>query len=57
LAAIPDGDVSADIKMPDSASIALQHKLDPRWTLLADVTRTGWSKFKDLTIVRDTVRR
>jgi len=38
LAAIPDGDVSADIKMPDSASIALQHKLDPRWTLLADVT-------------------
>src|SRR5882762_4499455 len=54
LAAIPDGDVSADIKMPDSVSVALQHRLDPRWTLLADVTRTGWSKIKDLTIVRDT---
>jgi long-chain fatty acid transport protein len=54
LAAIPDGDVSADIKMPDLASVALQHKLDPRWTLLADVSRTGWSKIKDLTIVRDS---
>jgi long-chain fatty acid transport protein len=54
LAAIPDGNVSADIKMPDSASVAVQHKLDPRWTLLADVSWTGWSKIKDLTIVRDS---
>jgi long-chain fatty acid transport protein len=46
--------VSVDIKMPDSESIALQHRLNPGWTLLADVTRTGWSKIKDLTIVRDT---
>src|SRR6266849_6631417 len=52
--AVPSGNVSIDIKMPDSASIALQHRLNPGWTLLADVTRTGWSKIKDLTIVRDT---
>ncbi len=51
---VPSGDVSVDIKMPDSESIALQHRLNPGWTLLADVTRTGWSKIRDLTIVRDT---
>src|SRR5258708_8641892 len=50
----PSGNVNVDIKMPDFESIALQHRLNPGWTLLADVTRTGWSKIKDLTIVRDT---
>jgi long-chain fatty acid transport protein len=47
--------VSIDIKMPDSASIAVQHRLNPGWTLLADVTRTGWSKIKELKIESDTV--
>jgi long-chain fatty acid transport protein len=40
--------------MPDSTSIAVKHRLNPSWTLLADATRTGWSKIKDLTVVRDT---
>jgi len=53
-AGVPSGNVSIDIKMPDSESIALQHRLNPGWTLLADVTRTGWSKIKELAIVRDT---
>jgi long-chain fatty acid transport protein len=44
--------VSADITMPDSASLALQQKLGSNWTLLADVTWMGWSKIKDLTIMR-----
>lgn len=44
--------VSLDVKMPDSASVALQQKLGSSWILLADVTWTGWSKIKDLTIVR-----
>jgi long-chain fatty acid transport protein len=44
--------VSLDVKMPDSASVALQQKLGSSWTLLADVTWTGWSKIKDLTILR-----
>ena len=52
-AQLADGNVSLDIKMPDSASFALQHKLDPKLTLLADVTWTGWSKIKELKIVRD----
>ena len=51
---VASADASADIKMPDSASIAVQHRLNPDWTLLADVSRTGWSKIKDLTINLDT---
>jgi long-chain fatty acid transport protein len=41
-----------DIKMPDSASVALQQNLGSNWILLADATWTGWSKIKDLTIMR-----
>jgi long-chain fatty acid transport protein len=49
-----NGAVKLNIEMPDSASVALQQKLGSSWVLLADVTWTGWSKIKDLTIVRDT---
>jgi long-chain fatty acid transport protein len=49
-----DGNVNLDLEVPDSESVALQHKLNQQWTLLADVTRTGWSKIKQLQIVRDT---
>src|SRR5690242_21293518 len=52
---VASANVSADITMPDSASVALQHRLNPGWTLLADITRTGWSKIKDLTIMSDTL--
>jgi len=51
---VTGGNVSIDIKMPDTASIALQHRLNPSWTLLADVTRTGWAKIKELRIDLDT---
>jgi long-chain fatty acid transport protein len=45
-----DGPVTAEVTMPDSASLSLFHKLSPRWDLLADVTWTGWSDFDDLPI-------
>ncbi len=53
VAAVPalNGNANVDIKVPDTFSIALNHRLDSKWTLLADATRTGWSKIKDLTIV------
>lgn len=53
-AAFANGDVNLDIELPGSASVALQHKLDPKWTLLGDVTWTGWSKIKELVVKRDT---
>jgi len=52
-AAFSNGNANLDIELPASASVAVQHKLDPKWTLLGDVTRTGWSKIKELKIVRD----
>lgn len=45
-----NGPVTAEVTLPDSASLSLFHKLSPRWDLLADVTWTGWSDFDDLPI-------
>ena len=52
--AFASGNVSLDIKVPDTFSIALSHQIDSRWTLLGDVTRTGWSSIQNLTVVRDS---
>ena len=48
--AVFNGPVTANITLPDSASLSLFHKLSPGWDLLADVTWTGWSDFDDLPI-------
>ena len=45
-----NGPVTADVTLPDSASLSLFHKVSPSWDLLADVTWTGWSDFDDLPI-------
>jgi long-chain fatty acid transport protein len=45
-----NGPVTADVTLPDSASLSLFHKLSPQWDVLADVTWTGWSDFDDLPI-------
>jgi long-chain fatty acid transport protein len=52
-AALSSGNVSLDIKVPDTFSAALSHQLDSKWTLLADLTWTGWSSIKQLQVVRD----
>jgi long-chain fatty acid transport protein len=45
-----DGPITAEVTLPDSASLSVFHKLSPQWDLLADVTWTGWSDFDDLPI-------
>ena len=47
-----DGDVTADVELPETISISLFHRLSDRWDLMADYTRTGWSSFEKLTVVR-----
>ena len=54
IAAIANGPISADATLPDSASLSLFHALNPKWDVLADVTWTGWSDFKELRIVRNS---
>lgn len=51
-ASFMNGPIEADVTLPDSASLSLFHKLNPRWDLLADVTWTGWSDFDKLAIYR-----
>jgi long-chain fatty acid transport protein len=50
-AAIPNSGVSAEVKLPDSFSVAVAHSMD-RWQFLADYTWTGWDSIKDLSIYR-----
>jgi long-chain fatty acid transport protein len=40
-------DVKVSADLPDSASLAISHKVD-RWQFLADYTWTGWSSVDDL---------
>ncbi|HZW24929.1 MAG TPA: outer membrane protein transport protein [Gallionella sp.] len=51
-AAIPDGAVSLNVKMPDTFSASVFHQMDGKWDVMADATWTGWSVFKQLKIDR-----
>lgn len=48
-----NGGVTAKATLPDSASLSVFRKLGPKWDVLADVTWTGWSDFRELRIVRN----
>ncbi len=37
--------VDTDITLPDSVTISLSQRLNDRWTVMADYSRTYWSKF------------
>lgn len=41
---------SASIELPDTATLSVVHQLNPRWTLLGDVSWTGWSSIPELVI-------
>jgi len=51
---VANQNVTLDLKVPDTLSFALSQKLSDTWTLLADVTRTGWSSIKELKVVTDS---
>ena len=50
-ALFPNGDVTANIKLPAMASIALSQQID-RWQILVDYTYTWWDSIQDLSIYR-----
>lgn len=52
--AAANGNIKADIKVPDSASISLFSVVSPKWELMGDITWTGWSDIKRLDIIRTT---
>jgi long-chain fatty acid transport protein len=51
-AVLPNGGIEADIKLPDTVSVALSHHFTPRWQVLADYTYTGWDTIQELRVVR-----
>lgn len=43
-------DVTADVTLPESASLSLYHDINSHWALLADATWTHWNRFQQLLI-------
>lgn len=43
-----DTSVKGAVQTPESLSLSIVHDLNPRWSLLGDVTWTNWSRFKEL---------
>ncbi|MCF6210985.1 MAG: OmpP1/FadL family transporter [Gammaproteobacteria bacterium] len=50
---LADTDISGDIDLPSTLSLSLFHQFSDAWTLLADITRTGWSSYDKLVIEFD----
>ena len=42
--------IKADLTAPDSLSLSVFHGLTPQWMIMADVTWTNWSLFKELKV-------
>lgn len=42
--------IRTDLNLPSNLSFALSQKLNDRWELLADATRTGWSAIQSLDV-------
>ncbi|MFA7386129.1 MAG: outer membrane protein transport protein, partial [Thiohalobacteraceae bacterium] len=42
--------VTADVTLPESASLSLYHDINDRWAILADATWTRWSRFQELRV-------
>lgn len=50
--AATSSDASADIKMPDTFSLAVSQQLTDKWQMLGDITWTGWSSIPKVDIMR-----
>lgn len=51
-AALTSGKAEAKVELPDTFILSAVHKLDSQWELLGDISWTGWSKIKQVDIVR-----
>ena len=46
-------DVNADLTLPENFSVSAFSHINEKWDVMADITWTRWSQFKELKIVRD----
>ena len=47
-----DGPVSLAVKMPDSFSASMLHRIDDKWDIMADASWTRWSVLQQLDVMR-----
>lgn len=47
-AGLVDGGVKANVDLPDNFSIGIQHQVNPKLAINADITWTNWSTLKEL---------
>lgn len=52
-ARVADSDINANLSLPETVSLSLAQKINDKLELLADVTWTNWSRFKELRIQFD----
>lgn len=50
--ALFNSNIRADLRVPETFSLSVFHALNPKWELMADITRTGWDSLQQLTVVR-----
>jgi long-chain fatty acid transport protein len=53
-AATPNGKIRAELDLPDTLSLSIAHQATPSIDVLADITLTNWSTFKEIRIKRDS---
>lgn len=53
VAATANGDVKADVTLPETLSMSVFSRLNTTWDVMADATWTRWSRFEELAIYRD----
>lgn len=49
-----DSDLDASVTLPETISLSAYHALSPVWALMADITRTRWSRLPELRIDFDS---
>lgn len=48
----PNGNVAADITLPETFSVSAFSRLNDKWDLMGDLTWTRWSQFQELAVIR-----
>jgi long-chain fatty acid transport protein len=53
-AALVNGNVTLQLKVPETANISIFSTINDKWDVMADLQYTGWSSIQQLQIVRST---
>jgi len=57
VAGFTNGNIFGDVDLPETASIAIHHQLNPKVSVSADAAWTRWSRFQELDIQSNDVAR